>query len=227
MFQDWTIELEGSGYYTISEEVNGSWSGLLEGYSSGGYDVTEVFSAPTVTVSVVLAGVNYTYRDTRIVSFLTSTDISSVSVTSDLQGSSQILTVSPGQRGMLMFPTWHVSMQSSRNVSYSIDLNGNLVSSGFVSGSLRVSFNVTAREASLAVQLGSKTYSFPGELVSNVPLNEYYSSGSAPAPLVASALQVILAVGAGAGVFGIWMLVGGLTLRPWVMDRMKRRPRYR
>lgn len=227
MFQDWTIIMQGTGSYSISEESNGTWTRLLEGYSPGSYTATEIFGSAVVTVSVVLAGCNFTYRNERIVGFLTSTYVSSVEVTSTLAGSTQSLIVHPGQRGVLMFPTWTVSMESDLNVTYSIELNGKLESEGFVSGSRSISFNVTGKVASVVVSLGQKSYSFPGELIASVPLSQYFNGGPPPAPLVATAIQVLTAVGAGVMIFAVWSMVAGLTFRPWVMDRMKRKPRYR
>ena len=223
MFADWTFVFSGTGSYSVYEKTNGSKVEMATGYSPGNSELNLTFSAPLVSVYVEFAGSNFSYPDERIVQFLSPVEISSVTVTSVLPGSSQVLSVPAGDRGVLMFPVWTVKMESSENVSYTVALNGRLIANGSVSGTGSVTFNVSSGPVTLVVAMGSKTYNFPGELIAKVPLDSYFTQKKS-LPLVATLEEVIFGTAKGVIVILLFLAGSFVTVRPWTMKRMSRSP---
>ena len=223
VYPDWHIYMYGSGSFTF--QVNGT--AVESGVSLGVFNFSYVWNLPggsTASAVLVFQGVSYSFADI-ITGPLSNQAIESVSVSSSYPGQDQFLTVAPGTSGALMYPGWSVSMQSTQNVSYSIYLNGQDLMSGYVYGSRTVDFNISGSSATVTIGVGSKVFTFKNEIIATVPIQKYYAPP--PPPLVATEIEVITAVSAGSVVFALWVLIGAFTVRPWIMDRMKRKPRWR
>ena len=183
------------------------------------------FNSGNVSLTVDVGNVVYTFLNETILESQPSVNVQSVSAVSSYRGQNQELTATPGESGQLMYANWTITMRSGSNETYVIYEGSREVASGYVLGSASVSLNVSSGPVTVTVGLGSKTYVFRNELIATVPLTQYYSP---PKPaLVATALDVVYAVGIGVIVFAVWIIVAGTTFRRWIMDRMKRRPRSR
>ncbi len=223
VYPDWHVYLFGSGSFTF--QVNGTVQET--GVSLGAFNFTYAWSLPggaTATAILTFMGTSYSFSDI-ITGPLSNQAIESVSVSSSYPGQDQFLTVSPGTAGALMYPDWQVTMQSTQNESYSVYLNGQDLMSGYVYGSRIVEFNISGSSATVTIGLGNKVFTFKNEIIATVPIQKYYQPP--PPQLVATEIDVITAVGAGAVIFALWVLIGTFTVRPWIMDRMKRRPRWK
>lgn len=223
VYPDWHVYLYGSGSFQFM--VNGST--VETGVSLGVFNFTYVFNLPGgahANATLTFQGTVYSFSDI-ITGPLSNTVIQSVFVSSSYSGQDQFLTISPGTSGALMYPDWSVTMQSTQNVSYSIYLNGQELLSGYVYGSRTVQFNISGSTASVTIGMGSNVYDFKNEIIATVPIQKYYSAP--PPPLVATELDVVTAVGVGVTTLGVWILIAMFTIRPWIMDRMKRKPRWR
>lgn len=219
-YPDWYVSIFPSESYSIFVNGNKTTTGI------GPICLTENFAnLSKVTMLIQVGSVSFTFTNETIVGVQPVVNIQGVLVISTFPGQDQQLSILPGQSGKLMYPDWNIIMKSGTNVSYGIFIGAQEVYSGHVLGEKSVSLNVSKSPATVTVGLGSKTYTFSNELIATVPLKQYYSPPKAP--LVATAFDIIFAVGVGVSVLAIWFVVAGITFRPWIMDRMKRKPRYR
>jgi hypothetical protein len=219
-YPDWYVSIFPSESYSIFVNGNKTTTGI------GPICLTENFAnLSKVTMLIQVGSVSFTFTNETIVGVQPVVNIQGVLVISTFPGQDQQLSILPGQSGKLMYPDWNITMKSGTNVSYGIFIGAQEVYSGHVLGEKSVSLNVSKSPATVTVGLGSKTYTFSNELIATVPLKQYYSPPKAP--LVATAFDIIFAVGVGVSVLAIWFVVAGITFRPWIMDRMKRKPRYR
>lgn len=216
----WHVSIYPSESFSIYVDGNRTATGI------GPVSLTENFkNFSMVTMLIQVGSVSFSFTNETIVGVQPTVNIQSVLVISSFPGQDQELSILPGQTGKLMYPNWNVTMKSGTNVSYAIFLGTQEVDSGHVLGEKSVSLNVSRGPATVTVGLGSKTYAFSNELIATVPLKQYFSPPKPP--LVATAFDIIFAVGIGVSTFAIWIVVAGITFRPWIMDRMKRKPRYR
>lgn len=219
-YPDWYVSIFPSESYSIFVNGNKTTTGI------GPICLTENFAnLSKVTMLIQVGSVSFTFTNETIVGVQPVVNIQGVLVISTFPGQDQQLSIQSGQSGKLMYPDWNIIMKSGTNVSYGIFIGAQEVYSGHVLGEKSVSLNVSKSPATVTVGLGSKTYTFSNELIATVPLKQYYSPPKAP--LVATAFDIIFAVGVGVSVLAIWFVVAGITFRPWIMDRMKRKPRYR
>lgn len=221
-YPDWHLFLYGSGSFNFI--VNGST--VESGVSLGVFNFTYSWHTQNSYANATLDFGSAVYSFHAILTgILTNQVISSVTISTSYPGQDQFLTAASGTSGALLYPHWMVTMQSTQNVTYTINVNGQTIFSGHMIGTHVIDFNVSGSTASVIIGLGTHVYSFLHEIVATVPIQKYYAP--TPPPLVGTESDIIFAVGAGAIAVTIWMLIGAFTLRPFVMDRMKRRPRSR
>ena len=223
VYPDWHVYLYGQGSFDFT--INGST--VESGVSLGVFNFSYTWNLPGgayANATLTFQGVSYRFSDI-ITGPLSNRVIQSVTVSSSYSGQDQFLTVAAGTSGALMYPHWIVTMQSTTNESYSVYLNGQELMSGYVYGSKTVDFNVSGSSATVTIGLGSGVYTYKNEIIATVPIQKYYQAPQPP--LVATEIGVITAVGSGAVIFAVWVLIGTFTVRPWIMDRMKRRPRWK
>ncbi len=217
MFRNWSIVIEGHGNYEIVE--NGTI--LAKGYSSSSMVIPEEFNVSKVSVSVFLNGVKYSLDNITIINFLSSKAVISVSVSSYMPHQSQFLTVQPGQSHALMYQAWVAYFTTTKNESYVITDNGQNVTSGYVQGSKSIYFNVSKGGASVIIQIGGRTFSYPQELIATVPLQQYYGHAAPKAQFTLSqyidfGIHVLTDASIG-------LLFAILTVGAWVISRKNRR----
>lgn len=223
VYPDWHIFLFGTGPFTFA--VNGT---VVEtGQSVGDYNLTYDFNVPgntRVNASLEFMGTTYSFSDI-IVGPLSSHPVTSVQISSSMKGQNQFLSVKPSQSGVLMYSNWTITMLSSQKANYEIYLGGSLQKNGTIAGTDIVFLNITGSSASVTVQIGSNVYHFDNEIIAKVPMRQYFAPPQPP--LVATASEVIFAVGLGVTVLFMWIFIASTTFRPFIMDRMKRQPRTR
>jgi hypothetical protein len=219
-YPEWYISIFSSQKYSLFIDGNLTESGY------GPININQDFyHQSNVSVQLTIGKTVYTFTDEKIIGSQPSVNIQSVSAVSSYRGQNQQLTALPGQSGQLMYSNWTITLKSGSNESYAIYVGKNEVDRGYVLGSENIELNISKGPATVTVGLGSKTYTFSNELIASVPLKQYYSPPKPP--LVATALDIVYAVGIGVIDFAIWMVVAGTTFRPWIMDKLKRKPRSR
>ena len=119
-----------------------------------------------------------------------------------------------------MFPTWTVAFHSTQRLNYSIYVKGKLVESGSVIGNKNVSFNVSGSSVSVQVILGTKTYSYPNELISSVPIEKYYGPKPPAALYTLTQYEYGIARAFVASLFTVLVLL--LSERKIIIEREKR-----
>lgn len=220
VFPIWQIYLYGNGNFELY--VNNS-------VAEGGTVVNSIhttFDWPNVNITkarLYFEGVNYTFDD-LISGQLNDQVIQAVSVTSILKGQNQILAGESNVSGDLMYPTWTVTFHSTQRLNYSIYLKGKEIQSGYVLGNKNVTFNVTGSTVTVQVILGSKTYSYPNELISSVPIQKYYGPKPPAAVYTYSEYEIGIAKGFVAAIFGV--AVAMFSARKYVLEKEKREAFY-
>lgn len=219
-YPEWHISIFSAQNYELYVNGNLTESGigpitLLEGF----------YQYNNLTVQVKVGNTLYTFTDEVIIGSQPTVNVQSVSAISSYRGQNQQLTAIPGESGQLMYSNWTITLKSGSNETYVIYEGKNKVDSGYVLGTTQIFLNISKGPVTVTVGLGSRTYVFSNELIATVPLKQYYSPPKPP--LVATALDIVYAIGIGVVVFAIWIVVAGTTFRPWIMDRMKRKPRSR
>ena len=219
-YPQWHISIFSNQKYSLFIDGNVTESGY------GPITITENFyHQDNVSVEVDIGNTVYSFSNEKIIGSQPTVNIQSVTAISYYKGQNQRLTALPGESGQLMYSNWTITLKSGSNESYAIYVGKSEVDQGYVLGSVEIPVNISKGPATVTVGLGSKTYVFSNELIASVPLKQYYSPPKPP--LVATALDIVYAIGIGVVVFAIWIVVAGTTFRPWIMDRMKRKPRSR
>ena len=215
-YPDWTITFLQSGSYRIV--YNGST--LDSGNAVPGYSLNHVFHSGQISIYILQDGSNYTFSDISIVGQLSSTVTQYVSVVSSFSGQNQYLSVIPGQQGVLMYGDWNLSMYSSVNASYSVQVNSQMQYQGFILGHKYIHMTFTTSPVSMIVTIGSQTFRFPDEIITTVPLEHYY--GPKPLPLVYTIPEYEAGIekAFAASVFAI--LISILSVRKYVIEKEKR-----
>ena len=162
---------------------------------------------------------NYTFNDI-LSGPLNDQIIQSVSVTSVLKGQNQVLAAESNVSGDLMFPTWTVAFHSTQRLNYSIYIKGKVIESGSVLGNKNVTFNVSGSSVSVQVILGTKTYSYPNELISSVPIEKYYGPKPPAARYTLTQYEYGIARAFVASLFTVLVLL--LSERKIIIEREKR-----
>ena len=215
-YPDWTITFLQSGSYRIV--YNGST--LDSGNAVPGYSLNHVFHSGQISIYILQDGSNYTFSDISIVGQLSSTVTQYVSVVSSFSGQNQYLSVIPGQQGVLMYEDWNLSMYSSINASYSVQVNSQMQYQGFILGHRYIHLTFTSSPVSVIVTIGSQEFRFPDEIITTVPLEHYY--GPKPPPLVYTIPEYEAGIekAFAASVFAI--LISILSVRKYVIEKEKR-----
>jgi hypothetical protein len=215
-YPDWTITFLQSGSYRIV--YNGST--LDSGNAIPGYSLNHVFHSGQISIYILQDGSNYTFSDISIVGQLSSTVTQYVSVVSSFSGQNQYLSVIPGQQGVLMYEDWNLSMYSSINASYSVQVNSQMQYQGFILGHRYIHLTFTSSPVSVIVTIGSQVFRFPDEIITTVPLEHYY--GPKPPPLVYTIPEYEAGIekAFAASVFAI--LISILSVRKYVIEKEKR-----
>ena len=215
-YPDWTITFLQSGSYRIV--YNGST--LDSGNAVPGYSLNHVFHSGQISIYILQDGSNYTFSDISIVGQLSSTVTQYVSVVSSFSGQNQYLSVIPGQQGVLMYEDWNLSMYSSINASYSVQVNSQMQYQGFILGHRYIHLTFTSSPVSVIVTIGSQSFRFPDEIITTVPLEHYY--GPKPPPLVYTIPEYEAGIekAFAASVFAI--LISILSVRKYVIEKEKR-----
>ena len=87
-------------------------------------------------------------------------------------------------------------------------------------GNKNVSFNVSGSSVSVQVILGTKTYSYPNELISSVPIEKYYGPKPPAALYTYSQYEVGIAKGFVAAIFGV--AIAMFSGRKYILEKEKR-----
>ena len=219
-YPEWHISIFSSQNYELYVNGNLTENGigpitLLEGF----------YQYKNVSVQVKVGNTVYSFTDENIIGSQPTVNVQSVSAVSSYRGQNQQLTALPGESGQLMYSNWTITLKSGSNETYVVYEGKNKVDSGYVLGTIQVSLNISKGPVTVTVGLGSKTYVFSNELIATVPLKQYYSPPKPP--LVATEFDIALSAGLGVMSFAVFVIVAMLTVRPWTMDRMKRKPRQR
>ncbi len=215
-YPDWTITFLQPGSYRIV--YNGST--LDSGNAVPGYSLSHVFHSGQISIYILQDGSNYTFSNISIVGQLSSTVTQYVSVVSSFSGQNQYLSVIPGQQGVLMYEDWNLSMYSSINASYSVQVNSQMQYQGFILGHRYIHLTFTSSPVSVIVTIGSQSFRFPDEIITTVPLEHYY--GPKPPPLVYTIPEYEAGIekAFAASVFAI--LISILSVRKYVIEKEKR-----
>ena len=220
MFYNWNITIFTSQAFTISVNGNTVSSG------AGPITVSENMSKYSeVNMTVRIGSTSYSYSGISIIGVPPQVGIENVIVTSTYPGQDQTLGVKQGVSGQLTYPLWHILMESSDNLSYSIYENGLLVDSGHVLGSKTVDLNVTGNTTSIIIGLGTHIFNFKDEQVAHEPVSQYYKAK--PPALVATALDVALSFARGMIIVFLAFVSGLFVARPWVVARKESEPQRR
>lgn len=220
VFSCWEVYLYGSGSFTFTVNNSIVESGSVVNSIHISYDWSMEKNNRTSGV-LQFNGVDYSFND-FLSGPINDQVIESVFISSTLKGQNQVLAAESNVSGDLMYPTWKVQLQSTQSLNYSIYVKGKEISHGIIIGSRNVTFNVSGASVSVQVILGQKTYSYPNELISSVPISKYY--GPKPPSNTATFLDEVFA--AVKGVFGIFpaMVLSYIGVKPLVIARKERTP---
>ena len=218
VYPDWHVYLYGSGSFDFL--INGST--VESGVSLGIFNFTYVWNLPGgsyANATLTFQGISYHFSD-LITGPLSNRVIQSVSVSSSYSGQDQFLTVSPGTSGALMYPDWHVSMQSTSNETFSIFVNNQEVDSGYVFGSKTVNFNISGSKASVTIGLGNQVYKYPNELIATIPIQKYYGPKPPALEYTLSEYEYGIARAFVASAFAI--IIALFTARKYLLEKERR-----
>ena len=222
VFPVWQIYLYGNGNFNLFVNNSVVESGVVVNSIHVTYNWNGEKGNSTAA-RLEFNGVNYTFNDI-LSGPLNDQVIQSVSVTSVLKGQNQILAGESNVSGDLMYPTWTVTFHSTQRLNYSIYLKGKEIQSGYVLGNKNVTFNVTGSTVTVQVILGSKTYSYPNELISSVPIQKYYGPKPPAAVYTYSEYEIGIAKGFVAAIFGV--AIAMFSARKYVLEKEKREAFY-
>ena len=218
VFPLWEIYLYGNGNFKLTVNNTVVESGVVVNNIHIKYDWT-IGKGNRTTAILNFDNTNYTFDDI-LSGPLNDQVIQSVTVTSVLKGQNQVLAAESNVSGDLMFPTWTVAFHSTQRLNYSIYVKGKLVESGSVIGNKNVSFNVSGSSVSVQVILGTKTYSYPNELISSVPIEKYYGPKPPAALYTLTQYEYGIARAFVASLFTVLVLL--LSERKIIIEREKR-----
>ncbi len=214
----WHIQFIGSGSFSLS--VNGS---VVEtGTSVGSYNITYNWQnrSGNVTHAVIVFNGIFYYFDDKTIGPLSSQRIESVSIVSSCSNQNQYLSVQSGQSGVLMYPDWTITLQSTQTTNYSIFINSKEVHSGSFIGTKAISENITSNTATVAISLGKKVFNYPNEVVAHISIVKYYGPKPPALAFTASQYEFGIARAFVASLFAL--MVSLLSVRKWVIEREKR-----
>ena len=149
-------------------------------------------------------------------------NISYVLLSSSLPGQSQFLTVSDNVSGALLYPDLAIRLISSSTTPYHIYINGKEESSGNVSGIRDIAYNISSgtSKVSISVQMGNKTWNYPNELVSSLPVSKYYGPRPPAALYTYFQYEEAIVKGFVAGIFGV--AIAMFSGRKYILEKEKR-----
>ena len=218
VFPLWQIYLYGNGDFKLTVNNTVVESGVVVDSIHIKYDwITGKGNRTSAILN--FDNTNYTFDDI-LSGPLNDQVIQSVTVTSVLKGQNQVLAAESNVSGDLMFPTWTVAFHSTQRLNYSIYIKGKVIESGSVLGNKNVTFNVSGSSVSVQVILGTKTYSYPNELISSVPIEKYYGPKPPAALYTYSQYEVGIAKGFVAAIFGV--AIAMFSGRKYILEKEKR-----
>ena len=214
----WHIQFFGSGSFTFS--VNGS---IVEtGTSIGSYDITYTWNNTSGNVTnavMVFQGVAYFFHD-KIIGSLSSERIMSVFIVSSCSNQNQYLSVSSGQSGILMYPDWTITLQSTQATNYSIYINNKEVHSGSFAGQKEISENITTNTVTVSISIGKKIFNYPNEFVAHISIVKYYGPKPPPLQYTLSEYEFGIARAFVASAFAI--IIALFTARKYLLEKERR-----
>ena len=218
VFPLWEIYLYGNGNFKLTINNTVVESGVVVNNIHIKYDWTAGKGNRTTAI-LNFDNTNYSFNDI-LSGPLNDQVIQSVTVTSVLKGQNQVLAAESNVSGDLMFPTWTVAFHSTQRLNYSIYIKGKVIESGSVLGNKNVTFNVSGSSVSVQVILGTKTYSYPNELISSVPIEKYYGPKPPAARYTLTQYEYGIARAFVASLFTVLVLL--LSERKIIIEREKR-----
>ncbi|MGP6208013.1 hypothetical protein ACNF42_08315 [Cuniculiplasma sp. SKW3] len=218
VFPYWQIYLFGSGSFSLIVNNSVAETGVSVNSILISYTWNEDIGNRTSAV-LNFQGINYTFDDI-LSGPLNDQIIQSVYVTSELHGQNQILAAESNVSGDLMYPTWTASFHSTQKLNFSIYLGRKMIRSGLVLGNKNVTFNVSGSVVTVQIILGGRTYNFPNELISTVPIEKYYGPKPPAALYTYSQYEIAIAKGFVAAIFGV--AVAMFSGRKYVIEKEKR-----
>jgi hypothetical protein len=176
--------------------------------------VALVFAAPSSHAGSRISGNEFAQAS--------QSNISYVFISSSLPGQSQFLTVSDNVSGALLYPDLAIRLISSSTTPYHIYINGKEESSGNVSGIRDIAYNISSgtSKVSISVQMGNKTWNYPNELVSSLPVSKYYGPRPPAALYTNYQYEEALVKGFVAALFGV--AIAMFSGRRFILEKEKR-----
>ena len=176
--------------------------------------VALVFAAPSSHAGSRISGNEFAQAS--------QSNISYVFISSSLPGQSQFLTVSDNVSGALLYPDLAIRLISSSTTPYHIYINGKEESSGNVSGIRDIAYNISSgtSKVSISVQMGNKTWNYPNELVSSLPVSKYYGPRPPAALYTSFQYETALVKGFVATVFAV--AIAMFSGRRYILEKEKR-----
>lgn len=218
VFPLWEIYLYGNGDFKLTINNTVVESGVVVNNIHIKYDWT-AGKGNRITAILNFDNVNYSFNDI-ISGSLNDQVIESVSVTSILSGQNQVLAVESNVSGDLMFPQWIVDFHTTQRLNYTIYLKGKSIESGTVLGNKNVTFNVTGSSVTVQIILGTKTYTYPNELISSVPIVKYYGPKPPSAQFTYEQYEIGIAKGFVGAIFAT--AIAMISGRKYILEKEKR-----
>ena len=113
-----------------------------------------------------------------------SSGFTSAYIVSTYPGQSQQLYASAGQSGVLMYPYWNITLESSyaSPVNYTVYIDGTAIANGTMHGIQHVAYHVQLNMVTVEIILHHQAFRFTNLPISSIPLRQLYSPP--PPPLI-------------------------------------------
>ncbi len=140
-----------------------------------------------------------------------------VYIVSTYPGQSQQLYASAGQNGVLMYPYWNFTLESSYGapVNYTIYIDATAIANGTVHGIQHVTYHVTLNMVTAEIILHHQAFRFTNLPISSIPLRQLYSPPPPP-PIYTQAFLTIFKIrtmaAAALSIVAAVMIAGRLTV---------------
>lgn len=221
VFPYWHIYLYGRGTFSFTVNDSIVEAGVAVNNTHFSFFWNES-AGSSISALLNFDGTIYSFHDV-ISGPLNDQVINSVSLYSTLAGQNQILSVLPNQSGDIMYPTWTAEFHSSQRLNFSIYVQGKAIDSGYVLGSKRVIFNVSGSMVSVQIILGNKSYKYPNEFISSIPIEKYFGPKPPALQYTLGQYETGIAKGFIAGIMGLFVSL--LVVRKIVVEKKKREVR--
>jgi len=206
-----TFNFTGSGSFSVV--FNGSV--INAGYVTTTYEFNHTASPGTYNISIRFGTSSYYVNSLHVVGGITSQPFQDVYISSTLTATQPLQLYAPANSiGLLMYPTWNITLISSAPVAYSVIVNGLEASSGTFSGIKNVVVVVNSSLGSAVVGIGDQVYKFSNMPIESVPLSQVYKSPSATliySQVFFTVFQVKTVISAVMSLVVAVFVVGGIT----------------